>query len=405
MSYKPLKIIKYMNAGKNEEEYQKRFHSFGAIHTNLYPHLSKRGEFKTSQYELFSVPLTEIQLLTEEITRNSTRIKDLADLLPQVAKEQFYREQLYQSVISTDDIEGIKTTRREVADALKSLENSRKEKVRLASTIRLYDDIRKDSFLAIDKLEVIRQIYDELTDGEIAPEDQLDGQLFRNSPVSVVDANKNKTEHVPPISEQQIKTMLQAWISFINDGQYPVLIKAFLAHYFFENVHPFYDGNGRTGRYILSRYLARKLDIYSGLVMSQHINKEKKRYYEAFKITGDADNKAEGSFFVQTLMEILRDGQESIIHTLEEKYAILTDYQAQLEASAYSPLESRILFLLYQSQVFVDDPADRLTDNEIITILSHDYPKLAIKRTIDQLEKDGTLKLTAQRPKRHEWLG
>ena len=332
---------------------------------------------------------------------NSNRIKELDSLLPDVAKEQFYKEQLYQSIISTDDIEGIKTTRREAADALKSLEDARKEKVRLASTLRLYNDIRKDDFLAIDKLEVIRHIYDELTDGEIDQEDQLDGKLFRNSSVSVVDSAKQKIEHIAPISEQQIVTMLQSWISFINDDQYPVLIKAFLAHYFFENIHPFYDGNGRTGRYLLSRHLARKLDIYSGLALSQQINQDKKKYYQAFKITGDADNKAEGTFFVQALMEILRDGQESIILTLEEKRSILEEYSEELAQSDYTDLERSILFLLYQSQVFVDDPADHLSDNDIIAILACDNPKLAIKRTIDQIEKEGIIKLTTQRPKRH----
>lgn len=390
-----------MNAGQNEEEYLKRFNSFGTIKTKLFPHLFKRGEFQTSQYELFSVPISEIQLLTQSIMENSNRIKELDSLLPDVAKEQFYKEQLYQSIISTDDIEGIKTTRREAADALKSIEDVRKEKVRLASTLRLYNDIRKDDFLAIDKLEVIRHIYDELTDGEIDQEDQLDGKLFRSSSVSVVDSAKQKIEHIAPISEQQIVTMLQSWISFINDDQYPVLIKAFLAHYFFENIHPFYDGNGRTGRYILSCYLARKLDIYSGLVMSQQINQDKKKYYQAFKITGDADNKAEGTFFVQALMEILRDGQESIILTLEEKRSILEEYSEELAQSDYTDLERSILFLLYQSQVFVDDPADHLSDNDIIAILSSDYSKLAIKKAIDKLEEAGVIKLTMQRPKRH----
>lgn len=390
-----------MNSGTNDKEYEKRFNSFGTIKSKLFPHLSKRGEFQTSQFELFSVPINDIQLLTQEIVANSNRIKELADFLPEVAKEQFYREQLYQSVISTDGIEGIKTTRKEVSKAHKSLAQYTKEKIRLSSTVRLYDDIRSNDFLKIDSLESIRMIYDQLTDGEIDSEDKLDGELFRDSFVSVIDAANQKTEHIPPVSEKQIMTMLQAWIGFINDQAIPVLIKSFLAHYFFENVHPFYDGNGRTGRYILSRYLARKLDIYSGLVMSQSIIKEKKKYYDAFKITGDADNKAEGTFFVLALMEILKAGQEDIIHTLEEKRSILEDYSKELEQSAYTDLQKSILFLLYQSKVFVDDPSDSLSDNDIMAILAHDYPKLAIKKAIDHLEKIDVLKLIAQRPKKH----
>ncbi|MGT2947712.1 Fic family protein [Streptococcus devriesei] len=401
MSYKPLKIVKFMKSGNNNEEYAKRFNGFGVIKTNLFPHLSKRGEFKTSKYELFCVPIQEIQMLTQEINDNSNRIKELDDLLPGVAKKQFYNEQLYKSVISTDEIEGIKTTRKEVSIAHRSLDRKKKRKVRLQSTVRMYNDIRKNDFLKIDNLQSIRTIYDQLTDGEIDSEDMLDGELFRDNLVSIIDAANNKTEHVPPISEKQIFAMLQSWIGFINDKTVPVLIKSFLAHYFFENVHPFYDGNGRTGRYILARYLARKLDIYSGLVISQRINQEKKKYYEAFSITGEADNKAEGTFFVQSLMEILKNGQQDIINTLEEKKAILDGYSNDLDHSDYTELQKRILYLLLQSKVFVDDPNEGLSDNDIIELLSHDFAKLAIKREIDHLEKINVIKLIAQRPKKH----
>ncbi|MFC3927945.1 Fic family protein [Streptococcus caprae] len=311
----------------------------------------------------------------------------MSQKLPGVAKEQFYNEQLYRAVISTDEIEGVRTTRKEVSIAHKSLEQKTKENIRLQSTVRLYNDIRENNFLTIDSLETIRDIYDQLTNDEIDTEDVLDGRLFRNGSVSVINANTYKAEHIPPSNEDRISTMLLSWIKFINDHTIPVLIKSFLAHYFFENIHPFYDGNGRTGRYILASYLARKLDIFSALVMSQQINQEKKKYYDAFKITGDFDNKAEGTFFVLYLMEILKNGQQEIIATLQEKNAILDDYSLYLEKTNYSELQKRILFLLLQSKVFIDDPHEGITDNEIIQILSQHFPKFTIKRVIDTMEK------------------
>jgi Fic family protein len=401
MSYKPLKIVKFQNKGNNDEEYLKRFEGFGTIKTGLYPYLNKRGELKSKEFELFSVPIQEIQLLTQQIVENSNLIKELAELLPDVAKNQFYNEQLYKAVISTDEIEGIKTTRKEVSLAHKSLVSKTKEQVRLLSTVRMYNDIQENAFLKIDSLQTIREIYDQLTEGEIDSEDILDGELFRDGPVSIVDFSSNKIDHTPPASEKQIYLMLTAWINFINDRTIPFLIKAMLAHYFFENVHPFYDGNGRTGRYILSRYLARKLDIFSGLVISQKINEEKSKYYKSFKITGDFYNRAEGTFFVQTLLEILHQGQLDIINILEEKRAILLEYSKKLAKSDYNELQRRILFLLLQSGVFVDDINEGLTDNEIIELLSRDNPRYTIKREIDNLEKIQAIKLIAQRPKKH----
>ena len=100
-------------------------------------------------------------------------------------------------------------------------------------------------------------------------------------------------------------------------------------------------------------------------------------------------------------MEILKNGQQDIINTLEEKKAILDDYSNDLDHSDYTELQKRILYLLLQSKVFVDDPNESLSDNDIIELLSHDFAKLAIKREIDHLEKINVLKLIAQRPKKH----
>ena len=50
----------------------------------------------------------------ETISQQSQRISEIADTLPKIAHDQFYKEQLYQSIISTNEIEGIHTTRKRV---------------------------------------------------------------------------------------------------------------------------------------------------------------------------------------------------------------------------------------------------------------------------------------------------
>ena len=196
--------------------------------------------------------------------------------------------------------------------------------------------------------------------------------------------------------------MLTSWITFINDKTAPFLIKAALAHYFFENIHPFYDGNGRTGRYILSRYLSRKLDIYSGLVISQKINENKKKYYDAFRTTGDYENKAEGTFFVIDILELLKEGQNDIIKFLNDKQALLGAFWDEIQHHPnMTDLEREILFLLFQSTVLVDLPKDGIKDNEIVTILSASYPKKTIKDNIKLLRSQGIITQTTKAPSRH----
>ena len=273
---------------------------------------------------------------------------------------------------------------------------------RLLSTVRLYHDILSNDFLKIEDVKVIREIYDILTEGEIESNDALDGDLFRNDIVEVVDQNSGRTEHIPPKNETKILMMLTSWITFINDKTAPFLIKAALAHYFFENIHPFYDGNGRTGRYILSRYLSRKLDIYSGLVISQKINENKKKYYDAFRTTGDYENKAEGTFFVIDILELLKEGQNDIIKFLNDKQALLGAFWDEIQHHPnMTDLEREILFLLFQSTVFVDLPKDGIKDNEIVTILSASYPKKTIKDNIKLLRSQGIITQTTKAPSRH----
>ncbi|WP_159548413.1 Fic family protein [Streptococcus halichoeri] len=399
MEYKPLKITKY----SNESEYSKRINSFGIIKTKMYPTLMKRGVNKGRDFPLFVVPLLELQIITQQIQEKSIIIKELADQLPEVAKHQFYKEQLYKAIINTNEIEGVKTTRREVSEAYNAVLNrSQNEKIRLLSTVRMYHDILINNVLKIDSIETIRSIYDELTKGEIEKGNELDGDYFRNDYVTILDQNSGKLEHLPPVKETTIMLMLTSWLTFINDKTIPFLIKASLAHFFFENVHPFYDGNGRTGRYILSRYLSRKLDIYSGLVISQKINENKKKYYDAFKITGDYDNRAEGTFFVLYLLELLKDGQDDIIGILDSKKAILDDAFNTLESrDDLTPIQKHILFLVFQSTEFVDDPKEGIKDNEIIDILSRTYPKKTIKDNIKRLRENTIITKTTKAPSRH----
>ena len=400
MDYKKLKIVKYMDKN-NEEEYEKRINGYGVIKTDMYPYLMKRDSVK-ADYPLFVVPLQKLQILMQQIQEKSNIIKDLANTLPNVAKDQFYKEQLYKAVINNNEIEGVKTTKKEVSEAFNALTDKKNKRTRLLSTVRLYHDILSNDFLKIDDVTVIREIYDILTEGEIESNDALDGELFRNDIVEVVDQKSGRTEHIPPKNETKILMMLSSWITFINDKTAPFLIKATLAHYFFENIHPFYDGNGRTGRYILSRYLSRKLDIYSGLVISQKINENKKKYYDAFRTTGDYDNKAEGTFFVIDILELLKEGQDDIIKFLNDKQALLGAFWDKIKHhSNMTDLEREILFLLFQSTVFVDLPKDGIKDNEIVTILSASYPKKTIKDNIKLLRNQGIITQTTKAPSRH----
>lgn len=106
-----------------------------------------------------------------------------------------------------------------------------------------------------------------------------------------------ETIYTPPRGKGVVETKMADWIDFLNDDSaYPVdpLLKMAMAHYQFEAIHPFRDGNGRTGRILCIIYLIQKglLDLPI-LYLSAYILQNKDAYYYALNsVTGLRDWKA-----------------------------------------------------------------------------------------------------------------
>ncbi len=95
--------------------------------------------------------------------------------------------------------------------------------------------------------------------------------------------NAGQVVYTPPRNQAVIKSRLENLISFVNDDeQYKIdfLLKMAIAHYQFEAIHPFRDGNGRTGRIFNINYLTNKgLLDFPILFLSRYILDHKNDYY------------------------------------------------------------------------------------------------------------------------------
>ncbi len=105
---------------------------------------------------------------------------------------------------------------------------------------------------------------------------------IRNLPGTVIgNSRTGAVIYTPPVGEAVIRDKLKMLEEFIhaNDALDP-LVKLALIHYQFETIHPFFDGNGRTGRIINTLFLVKRnlLEI-PVLYLSKHIIEEKQRYY------------------------------------------------------------------------------------------------------------------------------
>jgi len=119
---------------------------------------------------------------------------------------------------------------------------------------------------------------------------QIQGELERNNagfrklPGTALKDGAGRTVYTPPQDPAEIVALMSDLERFINDaGLFDAdpLIKMALIHHQFESIHPFYDGNGRTGRIVNVLFLVKEglLDI-PVLYLSQHIVRNKRAYYD-----------------------------------------------------------------------------------------------------------------------------
>lgn len=111
--------------------------------------------------------------------------------------------------------------------------------------------------------------------------------IFRSWPVYIVNILPNKSEEVAytPPSAKDVPKLIENLLSWLENNQetHPI-VKAGLFHYQFETIHPFTDGNGRTGRLLTLLYLYQSgWDFKKILVLEDYYNRNRKAYYQALQ--------------------------------------------------------------------------------------------------------------------------
>lgn len=117
---------------------------------------------------------------------------------------------------------------------------------------------------------------------------------FRKLPgTALKNEQSGETVYTPPQHPDEIVRLMENLEKFINDDtmcDWDALTKMAVIHHQFESIHPFYDGNGRTGRIINILYLVQQGLLGSPvLYLSRYINQNKADYYRLLQKVRDED--------------------------------------------------------------------------------------------------------------------
>ena len=175
---------------------------------------------------------------------------------------------------------------------------------------------------------------------------------FRRSQNWIGGATLNDAVFVPPV-HTEIGNLMSDLEKFANtEGDYiPDLIKIALIHYQFETIHPFLDGNGRTGRLVITLYLVSKGILKRPILyLSDYFEHHRTLYYDnLMRVRTHNDITQWLKFFLTGVIETAKKGVETLDATMQLKNSI----ESQLSSLGKRSVDARALVnYLYKKPIF-----------------------------------------------------
>lgn len=174
---------------------------------------------------------------------------------------------------SSSEIENVVTTTDrlfEFADRNDAADPATKEALRYRTALRQgFDDLKRRPLSTATAVRICRTIKG------------VDVDVRRTPGTALVSERTGKVIYTPPVGERLIRDLLANWESFIHDASaIDPVVRLAVQHYQFEAIHPFIDGNGRTGRVLNLLFLVEQhlLDL-PVLYLSRAILRQRAEYY------------------------------------------------------------------------------------------------------------------------------
>lgn len=246
-----------------------------------------------SEYNIPHLPLAydlETKAILKQLNQANRRLAELKGVALTIPNENILVSTLtLQEAKDSSEVENIVTTQDDLYQgAAESLSNfvanaSTKEVLNYREALQQgFHLVKEKGVLTSSVIKEIQKMLEHNSAG------------FRSVPGTALKRSDGKTVYTPPQDKQTILELMDNLERFINDerlSDLDPLIKLAIIHHQFESIHPFYDGNGRTGRIICVLYLVLTgcLDLPI-LYLSRYITHNKGEYYRLIQAIRDKND-------------------------------------------------------------------------------------------------------------------
>lgn len=266
-------------------------------------------------------------VILKKLASSSRRLAELKGMAATIPNQAILINTLgLQEAKDSSEIENIVTTHddlfRDEGSPEAAISLAAKEVLRYRQALSVgFDLVREQGLLTVNHIVRIQQELERNHAG------------LRKLPGTALKDGAGRTVYTPPQDPDEIVRLMGELERFVNDAsafEADPLIKMALIHHQFESIHPFYDGNGRTGRIVNVLYLVKEglLDI-PVLYLSRHIVRTKARYYELLQTVRDGDRWEE---WVLYMLDAVESTSASAMRTITAIKAALLDYKHRIRA-------------------------------------------------------------------------
>ena len=278
-------------------------------------------------------------------SRALAELKGYADTIPN--KHILINAVTINEAKDSSAIENIITTHDDLYKAMSGtsmINSAAKEVVSYRSALWLgYEKVKENEMLTINMIVDIQGCIENNRAGIR----KLPGTVLMNEATG-------ETVYTPPSGEIEILDLMSNLEKYINedfDGIDP-LIKLAVIHYQFESIHPFYDGNGRTGRIINILYLV-LMELLSSpiLYLSSYIIRNKSVYYELLQEVRTSENWEEWIVYILTGIEETSEETLMLVKRINDEVATMTAEIKEKLPKLYSKELIDLLFYEFYTKI------------------------------------------------------